>query len=59
LLPLLVVAFFCGGVAKKKKKTMIAFVTFCDGFAAKKSDGFVVKKVTTTMSVPSSMVVVL
>jgi hypothetical protein len=53
-------------VFEKKKKTMIASVTFFDGFAIKKDDnchhffcGFATKKVMATMSSPFSMVVVL
>ncbi len=54
---------------EKKKTTTIVFITFFDNFVAKKGNdnchclfwffgGFVVKKVTATMSSPSSMVVV-
>jgi hypothetical protein len=55
--------FYSGVIEKKKKKTMTIFVTFFDGFVAKKGnnffDGFVAKKVMATMSSLSSMVVVL
>jgi hypothetical protein len=54
-------------VFEKKKKMTTTFVNFFDGFAQKKAttivvaffNGFAVKKVMTSMSSPSSMVVVL
>jgi len=58
------ITFFYGGVAKKKKKTTTTFISFIDGFIIKKGvivsfGGFVTKKVTTIMLLPSFMVVVL
>jgi succinate-acetate transporter protein len=57
------ITFFYGGVAKKKKTTT-SFVSFIDGFIVEKGvvvsfGGFITKKVTTVMLLPSFMVVVL
>jgi len=60
----LLVSFCCGSVVAKKKKTT-TFVTFFDGFVIRNwrvtpfLDGFVAKKVTTTMLSPSFIVVVM
>jgi len=61
---LFLVLFCYGSIVAKKKKT-ITFITFFDGFAARNWQlaplfgGFIAKKVTTTMSLPSSMVVMM
>jgi len=62
-----IVAFFCGGVAKLKKKITTISITFFNSFVAKNGNGnyrrlfggFTTKKVMVVMLSPSFKVVVL